>query len=63
MAVRHKYRFGRDSRFTIVGEFDILNLFNEPNELDRFTLINGTSFSLVKPDLGLVTVAESKINF
>lgn len=61
VAIRHKYRFGRDGRFTIVGEFDILNLFNEANELDRFTFINGTSFSLVEPELGLITEAESEL--
>lgn len=28
-AVSHKYRFGRDNRFTIVGDLNILNLFDQ----------------------------------
>jgi hypothetical protein len=39
-SVRHKYRFGRDDRFTIVADLDILNLFNEANVLQRSSLIN-----------------------
>lgn len=31
--VRHRYRFGRDNRFSIVGTLDILNLFDEANVL------------------------------
>jgi hypothetical protein len=38
---RHKYRFGRDKRFTMAFDLDILNLFNEANVLTRSQLING----------------------
>lgn len=37
-AVRHRFRFGNDNRFTLVGEFDILNLFNEANVTNRYNL-------------------------
>jgi hypothetical protein len=57
-AVRHRYRFGRDNRFTLVGEVDILNLFDERNELDRYTLINNVNYDPTDPDFGLVTQAE-----
>ncbi len=30
-AVSHKYRFGRDNRFTLVGDLNFLNLFDEDN--------------------------------
>jgi hypothetical protein len=40
-ALHHKYRFGRDNRFALAFDLDILNLFNEANELTRSQLING----------------------
>lgn len=44
--VRHKYKFGRDAKFTLIGELDILNLFDEANELGVFEAIApGLSFS------------------
>jgi hypothetical protein len=59
-AVRHRFRFGRDNRFTLVGEIDLLNLFNESNELGRFTLIDPTIYNLQDPENGLVTTAEAQ---
>lgn len=35
--VSHKYRFGRDNRFTMVGDLNILNLFDEANVTGFFT--------------------------
>lgn len=61
LAIRHKYRFGRDGRFSMIFEADVLNIFNESNELQRFIDINGTSFSLLEPELGLVTAAEADL--
>jgi hypothetical protein len=47
-SIRHKYRFGRDERFTIVADIDVLNLFNEANVLQRSGLINNrTDFAAV----------------
>lgn len=57
-AIRHRYRFGRDNRFTLIGEFDFLNLFDERNELDRYTLINNQNYDPTDPAFGLVTAAE-----
>ena len=37
-AIRHKFRF--NERFTLVAEMDILNLFNEMNELQRATTLS-----------------------
>jgi len=33
LGVTHRYRFGRDNRFTVVGDVNILNLFEEKNVL------------------------------
>lgn len=38
-AVTHKYRFGRDSRFTMAFDVDILNLFNEQAVTNRHTVL------------------------
>jgi len=37
-AIRHKYRFAE--KYTLVAEMDVLNLFNEKNELQRQTTIS-----------------------
>jgi hypothetical protein len=37
-AVTHRYRFGRDNRFTLAGDLNILNLFDEANVLQLSTL-------------------------
>lgn len=31
VSISHKYRFGRDNRFTLVAELNVLNVFNENN--------------------------------
>ncbi|MCD9185758.1 MAG: TonB-dependent receptor [Pyrinomonadaceae bacterium] len=58
-AIRHRYKFGRDNRFTLVVESDILNLFDEKNELSRNNLLNITNYDLTNPSWGLVTAEES----
>lgn len=45
LAVRHRYKFGRDNRFTLEPYISIRNLFDEDNELTRATLISSTNFS------------------
>lgn len=57
-AIRHRYRFGRDNRFTLVGEMDVLNLFNQNNVLARYNIRAIDDFALEDPDNGLVTTAE-----
>lgn len=38
-AITHKYKFGQDGRYTLVLDVDILNLFNEQNVTNRFTVL------------------------
>jgi hypothetical protein len=45
-ALRNRYKFGVDKRFTLVAEVDILNLFNEANELNRVNLITVGTFDV-----------------
>jgi hypothetical protein len=49
--LRHKYRFGSNERFTMVFDLDVINLFNESNELSRDELYNATS--VLGEDIGL----------
>lgn len=60
-AIRHRYRFGRDNRFTLVGEVDALNVFNQAGELNRFSQISTNSFGLTESQLGLVTAQETTL--
>jgi hypothetical protein len=49
-SVKHTYKFGRDGRFSFQPYLNILNLFDEKNELTRQTTIavsNFTASSLV----------------
>ncbi len=48
---RHKYRFGRDGRFILMGTLDILNLFDEKNVLGHVETISTTG--LTGANLGL----------
>ncbi|HEY0426460.1 MAG TPA: TonB-dependent receptor [Pyrinomonadaceae bacterium] len=57
-ALRHRYKFGRDNRFTLVFEADVLNLFNEANELSRNNLLDITNYDITNPALGVITAAE-----
>ncbi len=45
LGLRHRYRFGRDNRFTIAGTLDILNLFNEKNVLGVSETISTTGLT------------------
>lgn len=53
LGLRHKYRFGRDNRFTMSFDIDVLNVLNESNELGRQEAISGTSINLDSGDLNL----------
>jgi hypothetical protein len=57
-AIRHRYKFGRDNRFTLVAEADVINLFNQNAVTNLYNLINAEDFSLTDPSNGLLTVAE-----
>ncbi|MGI9108198.1 MAG: TonB-dependent receptor [Pyrinomonadaceae bacterium] len=43
--LRHKYRFGSTERLTMVFDLDILNAFNESNELGRATNFSTVNFN------------------
>ncbi|MGI8542166.1 MAG: carboxypeptidase regulatory-like domain-containing protein [Aridibacter sp.] len=43
--LRHRYRFGRDNRFAIVGTLDILNLLDEENVLGRSENFSNTGIT------------------
>lgn len=58
-AIRHRFRFGSDNKFTLVAEADVLNLFNEGNVLGVNDLISFNDYDLTDPSLGLITDAES----
>lgn len=45
-AIRHRVRFGRDNRFTIVGETDILNLFNSATPTNFGTFITQLGYDV-----------------
>lgn len=57
-AIRQRIRFGRDNRFTLVGEVDILNAFNEANVTNRMNLIEANGFAVDDPTYGLITPAQ-----
>ena len=44
-SVNHRYKFGRDNRFTLEGFLDIRNLFNESNVLTTQNIISATTFT------------------
>lgn len=45
LQISHKYKFGRDNRLTFEPFLNLLNLFDEKNELGRQTSISGVNFS------------------
>lgn len=51
LGVRHRYRFGRDNRFSLSGTLDILNLFDEANILGVNENISTTG--ITGPNIGL----------
>jgi hypothetical protein len=44
LSINHRYKFGRDNRFTLEGFIDLRNVFDEENELTRQTIISSTIF-------------------
>ena len=62
LGVRHRYRFGRDNRLSLVGTLDILNLFDEKNVLGVNENISNTG--LTGPDIGLTgTTLQQEIAY
>jgi hypothetical protein len=59
LTVRHTFKFGNDNRLKLILDADILNVFNESNELSRNNLLSIENFDLRNPDLGLITPEEA----
>lgn len=57
-AVSHKYKFGRDSRFTLAFDLDVLNLLNEKNVTDRTGGIFTSDLSSADVNLLLPNVTD-----
>ena len=53
--VSHKYKFGRDSRFTVAGDLNITNLFDEANVTSLFTTLS--TVTMQPATFGLTEVA------
>ncbi len=53
LGLRHKYRFGSDNRYVLAFDIDVLNLFNEANELQRFEAISTASINFDANDIPL----------
>lgn len=64
LGVRHRYKFGMDGKFIITAEIDILNLFDEANELGKFRSI-APALSSNEKDLGFTsgTASQNLVNF
>lgn len=45
LLLTHTFRFGNNERYALAFDFNVLNLFNESNELGRFELITGGVFA------------------
>jgi hypothetical protein len=45
VALRHRVRFGRDNRYTIVAETDILNVFNQAAVTNKYNFLNRFGYS------------------
>jgi hypothetical protein len=61
LAVTHKYRFGRDNRFTMAFDVDVLNAFNEANVLTVFEAISARGINLNSGDLNLTENTQEAI--
>ncbi len=59
LGISHRYRFGRDNRYSFVFDLDVLNLFDQNAVTDFFNNSDLTNYSLDDPANGLVTAAEA----
>lgn len=57
-AIRHRWRFGNDDRYTVVLEADVLNAFNEANVLNRENGAVLDGYDVTLPQWGLITPAQ-----
>ncbi|MBC7900239.1 MAG: TonB-dependent receptor [Saprospiraceae bacterium] len=52
LAFNHRYKFGRDERFSVVFNFNVNNVFNERNATDAFNLITDVGVDIGFDQLG-----------
>lgn len=55
--VTHRYRFGSENRFTLAGDLNFLNLFNQATVTGIYTTMNPSSAPVNAAALGLSNVA------
>ena len=58
LAMSHKYRFGRDNRFSVIFDIDVLNAFNEANELAFNEAISNQSINFDSGDINIAPGGE-----
>jgi len=60
--VTHRYRFGRDNRFTLAGDLNFLNLFDQKTVTRLFTQFNGVGIGISGATLGFPDNAAGVTN-
>lgn len=60
--ITHRYRFGRDNRFTLAADLNFLNLFDQKTVTRRFNLLSGPGISISGPNLGFPDNAAAVTN-
>ena len=58
LSMAYRYRFGRDNRFAVQFNVDVLNAFNEANELGRFESISDHIFDVTDFEPFGVTISS-----
>lgn len=61
-AVTHRYRFGRDNRFTIAGDLNFLNLFDQDTVTNVFVIRNVNTATVNGPSLGFPNNTDAFVN-
>lgn len=51
LSLTHRYRFGSNEQYQVAFDVNVINLFNESNVLDKFTLLSPANFTAT--DLGI----------
>ena len=58
----HRYRFGRDDRFTIVGDINILNLWDQKTVTNLFVVKSTSNAVITGPTFGFPTNGSAFVN-
>lgn len=57
LSVNHRYRFGRDNRFAVIGELNFINLFDQDTITSYFTSVSAVT--LTESSFGLPTATAA----